>query len=109
MRSPGTVHGALLKCYCQAAGYVACSGATGANAMYSPEAHLAPSCQTCAADDADIASRSSFIIAELKKVQDNLGGGYLSAFPTEHFDRLQNLQPVWAPYYVVSAVLVAAI
>jgi len=45
----------------------------------------------------------------LKKVQDKLGCGYLSAFPTEHFDRLQNLQPVWAPYYVVSAVAVAAI
>lgn len=56
-------------------------------------------------DDADIASRSSFIIAELKKVQDNLGGGYLSAFPTEHFDRLQNLQPVWAPYYVIHKIM----
>ena len=44
----------------------------------------------------------------MEKVQDNLGGGYLSAFPTEHFDRLQNLQPVWAPYYVVSAVALAA-
>ena len=64
---------------------------------------------TRAADDADIASRSSFIISELEKVQDNLAGGYLSAFPTEHFDRLQNLQPVWAPYYVVSAVALAAI
>ncbi|KAA6427609.1 MAG: hypothetical protein FRX49_02272 [Trebouxia sp. A1-2] len=56
-------------------------------------------------DDAEIASRSTFIIAELKKVQDNLGDGYLSAFPTEHFDRLQNLQPVWAPYYVIHKVM----
>jgi len=49
-----------------------------------------------------VATRSNSIVAELKKVQDSLGGGYLSAFPTEHFDRLQNLQPVWAPYYVAS-------
>ncbi|DBA96514.1 hypothetical protein WJX77_003023 [Trebouxia sp. C0004] len=56
-------------------------------------------------DDADIASRSTFIIAGLKKAQDKLGGGYLSAFPTEHFDRLQNLQPVWAPYYVIHKVM----
>ena len=31
------------------------------------------------------------------------GSGYLSAFPTEHFDRLQNLESVWAPFYVVRA------
>ena len=43
----------------------------------------------------------TFILSELKKVQDKLGDGYLSAFPTEHFERLQNLQQVWAPFYVV--------
>ena len=42
-----------------------------------------------------------FVVDELHNVQDKLGGGYLSAFPTEHFDRLEDLQPVWAPYYVV--------
>ncbi len=31
------------------------------------------------------------------------GSGYLSAFPTEHFDRLQNLDPDWAPFYVLRA------
>lgn len=29
--------------------------------------------------------------------------GYLSAFPFEHFERLQSLSPVWAPFYVVRA------
>ena len=53
------------------------------------------------ADDPKLSTRTNFIVAELKKVQDKMGGGYLSAFPTEHFDRLQNLQPVWAPFYVV--------
>lgn len=35
-------------------------------------------------------------------MQEALGTGYLSAFPTEHFDRLRSLQAVWAPFYVVS-------
>ncbi len=109
MRSPGPVHGALPKCHCQAARYVACLGRHRRKCNVQPRSTPCVILSTCAADDADIASRSTFIIAELKKVQDKLGGGYLSAFPTEHFDRLQNLQPVWAPYYVVSAVAVAAI
>lgn len=58
-------------------------------------------CFTCNADDAELAKRMEFILSELKKVQDKLGDGYLSAFPTEHFERLQKLQPVWAPFYVV--------
>ena len=35
-------------------------------------------------------------------MQNALGGGYLSAFPKEHFIRLQSVQAVWAPFYVVS-------
>ena len=42
---------------------------------------------------------------QLKIVQDKLGSGYLSAFPTSHFDRLEALQPVWAPYYVASTLM----
>lgn len=35
-------------------------------------------------------------------VQAALGpGGYLSAFPMEHWARLEALKYVWAPYYVV--------
>ncbi len=109
MRSPGTVHGALFKCHCQAAGYVDMYRSHRRKCNVQPRSTPCTIWSTFAADDADIASRSTFIIAELKKVQDSLGGGYLSAFPTEHFDRLQNLQPVWAPYYVVSAVTGAAI
>jgi len=41
------------------------------------------------------------VVRQLKVVQDKLGSGYLSAFPMSHFDRLEALQPVWAPYYVV--------
>ncbi len=48
-----------------------------------------------------VESRLKYIIGELQKVQDALGDGYLSAFPREHFLRLQDLQAVWAPFYVV--------
>ena len=40
------------------------------------------------------------MIEELSKCQ-KAKHGYLSAFPTEHFERLRNLQAVWAPFYVV--------
>ena len=45
--------------------------------------------------------RSAYLLKELRSVQQELGEGYLSAFPKEHFQRLRNLQPVWAPFYVV--------
>ena len=40
------------------------------------------------------------VIEELNKCQ-KAKHGYLSAFPAEHFERLRNLQAVWAPFYVV--------
>jgi len=45
--------------------------------------------------------RAAQFVDALKEVQDKFGDGYLSAFPREHFDRLESLKPVWAPYYVV--------
>ena len=48
-----------------------------------------------------VLERSEYLVQELHKVQKALGPhGYLSAFPEEHFKRLANLQPVWAPFYV---------
>lgn len=47
--------------------------------------------------------RAAQFVSALREVQEAFGDGYLSAFPREHFDRLENLQPVWAPYYVVGA------
>lgn len=49
------------------------------------------------------------MVNELQMVQhafntrfgESYGRGYLSAFPFEHFERLQALVPVWAPFYVV--------
>lgn len=45
----------------------------------------------------------NYLIEELSKVQEAFRDGYLSAFPKEHFVRLQSLQAVWAPFYVVIA------
>ncbi|KAJ9527291.1 hypothetical protein QJQ45_025557, partial [Haematococcus lacustris] len=55
--------------------------------------------------DAAVRARVHQLVGELAAVQAALGGGYLSAFPAEHFDRLQALRPVWAPYYVIHKLL----
>lgn len=31
--------------------------------------------------------------------------GYLSAFPSEFFDRFEEIQPVWAPYYTIHKIM----
>jgi DUF1680 family protein len=45
------------------------------------------------------------IVDELAKCQKKLGGGYLSAFPIEFFDRLDARQNVWAPFYTVHKIM----
>ncbi|KAG2492010.1 hypothetical protein HYH03_009740 [Edaphochlamys debaryana] len=49
--------------------------------------------------------RLRVMVSELSRVQAALGGGYLSAFPEEHFDRLEALEPVWAPYYAIHKII----
>ena len=66
--------------------------------------------------DKDAKAKADYMVAELAKVQEKLGGGYLSAFPTELFDRLDALsgkprpagppqpgqpQMPWAPFYTI--------
>eukprot|EP00850_Spirogloea_muscicola_P007033 SM000034S12787 [mRNA] locus=s34:690847:695963:- [translate_table: standard] len=45
------------------------------------------------------------LVAALKECQDKIGTGYLSAFPTELFDRVEAIQPVWAPYYTIHKII----
>jgi len=54
-------------------------------------------------------SISTYMVSELSKVQATYGDGYLSAFPKEHFDRLEAFQPVWAPYYVIHKIMAGLI
>ncbi|KAK9804537.1 hypothetical protein WJX73_005941 [Symbiochloris irregularis] len=55
--------------------------------------------------NSSIGERGDYLISELQKVQKKLGTGYLSAFPFEHFDRLEALQPTWAPFYVIHKIM----
>jgi DUF1680 family protein len=71
------------------------------------------------AGDKAAKEKADYMIAELAKVQDKLGGGYLSAFPMELFDRLDALsgkphtgppQPgepalPWAPFYTIHKII----
>ncbi|KAK9736003.1 hypothetical protein RND81_04G243900 [Saponaria officinalis] len=45
------------------------------------------------------------LVSALKECQDEIGTGYLSAFPTEYFDRVEALATVWAPYYTVHKIM----
>jgi DUF1680 family protein len=55
--------------------------------------------------DATVKARGAQIVSELAKCQQKLGSGYLSAFPTELFDRLKAGQRVWAPFYTYHKIM----
>lgn len=56
--------------------------------------------------DQELREKANQIVAELAKCQQALGeSGYLSAFPESFFDRVENLQPVWAPYYTLHKIM----
>jgi DUF1680 family protein len=55
--------------------------------------------------DKEIKAKGDYMVAELAKCQQKLGGGYLSAFPTEFFDRVSARQKVWAPFYTVHKIM----
>lgn len=44
------------------------------------------------------------VVSALSECQNKMGSGYLSAFPSEQFDRFEALKPVWAPYYTIHKV-----
>ena len=49
-----------------------------------------------------LAGRSRTLVSGLEQCQYALRqDGYLAAFPSTLFDRLEALQPVWVPYYTV--------
>ena len=55
--------------------------------------------------DKDIKTKGDALVSELAKCQQKLGGGYLSAFPTEYFDRVNARQKVWAPFYTIHKIM----
>ncbi|HXS94787.1 MAG TPA: beta-L-arabinofuranosidase domain-containing protein [Candidatus Limnocylindrales bacterium] len=78
---------------------------------------LSATAQRAANGDKDAKSKGDYMVAELAKCQEKLGGGYLSAFPTELFDRLDALsgkprstepgapQLPWAPFYTIHKIM----
>ena len=58
-----------------------------------------------ATGDEQIKDQANQLVAGLADCQSKLGGGYLSAFPTELFDRLRDRKKVWAPFYTVHKIM----
>ncbi|KQJ93851.1 uncharacterized protein LOC100841742 isoform X3 [Brachypodium distachyon] len=50
-------------------------------------------------------TKMSSVIDTLYDCQKKMGMGYLSAFPTEFFDRAEALTTVWAPYYTIHKIM----
>ncbi|OPJ57732.1 beta-L-arabinofuranosidase domain-containing protein [Clostridium oryzae] len=57
--------------------------------------------------DSTIYERLQYLIDELSLCQ--FENGYLSAFPEEFFDRLENQQPVWVPWYTMHKIIAGLI
>ena len=55
--------------------------------------------------DKDVKAKGDEMVAELAKCQEKLGGGYLSAFPAEFWDRLDAREKVWAPFYTIHKIM----
>ena len=54
--------------------------------------------------DGNLNKKMSALVAGLSACQEKIGTGYLSAFPSEFFDRFEAVKPVWAPYYTIHTV-----
>src|SRR5215469_7901182 len=66
---------------------------------------LSATAQQAANGDKGAKAKGDYLVAELAKCQQKLGGAYLSAFPTTWFDRLQAGQRVWAPFYTIHKIM----
>ncbi len=59
-----------------------------------------------ATGDTELKARGDAMVAGLAQCQAKLAdGGYLSAFPTEFFERLAAGKPVWAPFYTIHKIM----
>lgn len=58
-----------------------------------------------ATGDEDLKRKADLLVAGLAECQQKLGGGYLSAFPLELFDRLRDRKKVWAPFYTIHKIM----
>ena len=49
-------------------------------------------------------AKMSLVVDALSDCQKKMGTGYLSAFPSEFFDRVEAIKDVWPPYYTIHKV-----
>lgn len=54
--------------------------------------------------DETLKNKMTAVVSALGECQEKMNTGYLSAFPSEFFDRFEAVQPVWAPYYTIHKV-----
>ena len=70
-----------------------------------PGHFLSASAQLAANGDRDAKAKGDYMVAEMAKCQQKLGGKYLSAFPTTWWDRLEKGERVWAPFYTIHKIM----
>ncbi len=73
--------------------------------------HYLSACALLIAADGDPVLRrnANAVVAGMAQCQERMGTGYLSAFPDSFIDRVDNRQPVWAPWYTLHKVLAGLI
>ncbi len=67
--------------------------------------YLSATAQLAASGDGPAKEKGDYMVAELAKCQQKLGGKYLSAFPTSWWDRLDKGERVWAPFYTIHKIM----
>jgi hypothetical protein len=70
-----------------------------------PGHFLSASAQSAANGDTQAKAKGDYMVAEMAKCQQRLGGKYLSAFPTTWWDRLEKGERVWAPFYTIHKIM----
>ena len=66
---------------------------------------LSASAQLATNGDKEGKAKGDYLVAEMAKCQQKLGGKYLSAFPTTWWDRLEKGERVWAPFYTIHKIM----
>ncbi|KAK2641260.1 hypothetical protein Ddye_023023 [Dipteronia dyeriana] len=68
--------------------------------------YLSASAQMWASTRNDsLKEKMSAVVSALSDCQKKMDTGYLSAFPSELFDRFEAVKPVWAPYYTIHKIM----
>ncbi len=70
-----------------------------------PGHFLSATAQLAASGDKESKAKGDYMVAELAKCQQKLGGQYLSAFPPTWWDRLEKGERVWAPFYTIHKIM----